>query len=180
MAVHEYSYLARALALCHFLFLLLLLLLLSPLFSSIRWSGSWWRRSSPWSSLVTASPCLSTAPLSSRAPRARCSSRHEWIIVRNAQMDILFFTSVRCWLMFFPCVNSIPPHRVLQRVWLSGVSTCGWELGRWLWHQLCATSCCQRSGTGGQAGTPCAAWRWPLMTPHHAERTWTWRIPASL
>lgn len=70
--------------------------------------------------------------------------------------------------------------RVLQRAWLRGVSTYGWERQRWHWHRLCVTICCLRSGTGGQAETPCAAWLWPLTTLRHVKKTWIWRIPASL
>lgn len=57
-----------------------------PPLSSIRWSDSWWRRSSPWSSLETGSPCLSIAPLSNRAPRARCSSKYDWILQAHLNM----------------------------------------------------------------------------------------------
>ncbi len=102
-----------------------------------------------------------------------------WITksITNKQINILFnnFVCYRCWLMF-----SSSPLRVLQRVWLSDVCTCGWEQEKCHWLLPCASSWCRRSGTGGRAGTHCAASPSPLMTPRHVKKTWTWRIPASL
>lgn len=75
---------------------------------------------------------------------------------------------------------SPPPLRVLQRVWLNVVSSSGWERKRCRSHWPCAISFCLKSETGGQARTPCAAWRWLHTIPPHGKKTWTWRIPASL
>lgn len=96
----------------------------SPLSSLLpkptRWSGSWWKKSSPWSSPVTASPCRSSAPQSSRDPRARCLSRHGPTTEEGTRVCVCVHERVRDLLTLWRCWSLSPstqgaPESVIER-----------------------------------------------------------------
>ena len=115
-----------------------------PSICLVRSSSSWWRRTSPWSSPETGSPCLFTAPPKT-VPWAKCLSRYAQRSVWRSFVALSSTSQTR---------SSLPvPIRAPQRELSRDALTSEWETTRFPWPQASGKRSCLWSVSTGQVTT---------------------------